>query len=204
MKAEIIGLVFCGGKSSRMGQDKMWLDYHGKPQVYHVYEQLAYVCKKAFISCNQQQFKTILKNYDCIIDDESFGNIGPMKGLLTAFKTFPQSSFLVIGCDYPFFGKEEIYSLHNYLNKYKKSTAYYQAKERIYEPLLAGYHNSIYSQLNEKLRERSYSLRQFLEETNAEKLEPANPDILKSIDTKKDYIAAVAALKQYAVKPTQK
>lgn len=194
MKEEIIGLVFCGGKSSRMGQDKMWLNYYGKPQAYYIYEQMQNVCKKVYISCNKSQHSKISTNYNCIVDDDLFGDIGPMKALLTAFKNFPKASFLVVGCDYPFLTKQDINLLYNEFITDQKTVSFYQSDESIFEPLLAGYQNDIFSKLNSQFQLKNYSLSKLLALIDAKKLIPPNPDILKSIDTNEAYLLALKQL----------
>jgi nucleoside-triphosphatase THEP1 len=51
----ITGLVLCGGQSVRMGSDKAFLEYHGKPQCYHLYDELQTIYNNVFISCNESQ-----------------------------------------------------------------------------------------------------------------------------------------------------
>lgn len=192
----IIGLVFCGGASSRMGEDKMWLEYHGKPQVYHLYEQLDDICDDVFISCNQQQFDKIYNNYKCIIDNDTYGDIGPMKGLLTAIEMFPNTSFLIIGCDYPFLKFEDIELLYKSLLLSKKTVAYHNNTDNIIEPLLCGYHYFILHKLNNEYRSNNHSLCHFLTLNNVTKLLPSTTEILKSIDTHIDYLIAKEQLKK--------
>src|SRR4051812_45814849 len=73
-----IGLVACGGSSSRMGTDKSMLIYNTKPQRYHVYEMLQPFCEKVFISCKKEQSATVADGYDILTDDPVYNNIGPM------------------------------------------------------------------------------------------------------------------------------
>ena len=94
----IYGLVICGGKSSRMGMDKSMLNYHGKPQCYHMYEMLSLVCEKVFISCNEEQANKIIDGYQALIDLPCYSNTGPIAGLLTAFPPGRRLRFSIEVC----------------------------------------------------------------------------------------------------------
>ncbi|RYE15297.1 MAG: molybdenum cofactor guanylyltransferase, partial [Sphingobacteriales bacterium] len=106
--SSLYGLVVCGGKSTRMGTDKSILNYHGQPQRYHLYNMLNTLCERSFISCNGEQATTIPDKYAVIVDDDKYGDIGPMKALLTAIDKHPNKSFLVVGCDYPYQNENEL------------------------------------------------------------------------------------------------
>src|ERR1051325_6308775 len=111
MLNQLFGLVVCGGKSNRMGEDKSLLNYYGIPQRYYLYEMLQPFCKKVFISCNRNQLKSISEKYNLIADDPLYENTGPMAALLTAFEKYGDASFLFIGCDYPLLKKEDLEKL---------------------------------------------------------------------------------------------
>src|SRR5688500_16599101 len=104
----VYGLVVCGGKSTRMGTDKSMLNYYGEPQRYHLYNMLSKLCERVFISCNAEQAANIPDKYSVIIDDNQYGDIGPMVALLTALDKYPNVSFLAVGCDYPHLRIEEL------------------------------------------------------------------------------------------------
>ena len=102
------GLVVCGGKSSRKGVDKSMLQYYNKPQRYHLYDMLGPFCEKVFISCNEDQWKNIDKDYSFLADDSLYINTGPIAALLSAFNRFPDKNILLTGCNYPFLTMEDL------------------------------------------------------------------------------------------------
>ena len=99
-QAPLYGLVLAGGKSSRMGQDKGALQYHGQSQGQYLYKLLAKYCTKTFVSCrNDQESSSHLRElpqiHDRVID------MGPAGGILSAMLTYPEARWLVMACDLP-------------------------------------------------------------------------------------------------------
>jgi molybdenum cofactor guanylyltransferase len=190
----IYGLVVCGGRSSRMGTDKSLLDYHGKPQRYYLYDLLTKITGKVFISCNKSQSEEIPAGYNFIVDAEKYRDTGPMAALLSAFEQYPDASFLVVGCDYPFITKNDLIKLLKDNDSEWIASAYYNEKENFYEPLLGFYKNSCTSILKEYFDNGNYSINNFLKNIQAPKIMPSTPEIIKSADTFEDYQSAKARI----------
>jgi molybdopterin-guanine dinucleotide biosynthesis protein A len=182
----IKGLVLCGGQSVRMGRDKAFIEYHGKPQCYHVYELLQTVCDDVFISCNSTQKEKIDKQYQSIEDNATFANAGPMTGLLSAFHQHPAASFLVLGCDYPNFTQQDMMALYNAKTGEHDVVCYFNSESNFEEPLLAVYEKSCVPLLLKYYQKGNTSLRHFLKTVNTKYLLPANIASIKSIDTPED------------------
>lgn len=183
----VYGLVVCGGKSTRMGQDKSMLVYHGQPQRYHLYEMLGELCDRVFISCNKEQFSTIPDNFATIVDEPEYENIGPMASLLSAFKNYPEASFLLVGCDYPLISKNHLQQLLEVLNEVIFAASYFNKSTSYYEPLLAHYQNNIKSKLEFYFKQNNYSLQSLLLEVNANTIIPEDPLVITSVDTPYEY-----------------
>jgi molybdopterin-guanine dinucleotide biosynthesis protein A len=185
---DLYGIAVCGGNSSRMGADKSMLQYHNKPQRYHVYDMLLPFCEKVFISCNETQSAGIEAGYNIIPDDPAFSNMGPMAALLTAFNKFPEKNILFIGCDYPFLTADE---LQKFLDNCGNGlSAFYNQEIDMYEPLLAFYPASSASALNKMYEAKQFSLQHFLKEQQAVKYFPTNKNAMQSVDTHEEFIKA--------------
>ena len=100
IKPKIFGLILAGGYSRRMGQDKALLDFHGKAQVEHIYGLLQKYCASVFLSKRSDQ--DTYKNLAYIDDSSEFSHHGPLGGILSAMKKYPQADWLVMACDLPF------------------------------------------------------------------------------------------------------
>ncbi len=177
------GLVVCGGKSTRMGSDKGLLAYHQIPQRYHVYDMLKKICPEVFISCREAQKETIDKEHKTLVDADAYLNIGPMAALLTAFKHYPKSNFLAIGCDYPSITIEELSRFLLFTEDASGAAAFYNEEYQLYEPMLAWYSHAVYLALLSQFERQEYSLQHFLKVISAERYLPLDINSMKSVDT---------------------
>lgn len=183
----LYGLVVCGGQSSRMGKDKSLFDYHGQPQRYYLYEMVETLCEKVFISCNKEQAASIPKEFNILVDDAEFENIGPMAALLTAFKHYPDADFLVIGCDYPFINRHHLKKLVTADLSTIPAIAYYNKVTEKFVPLVAMYNHGIRPMLEANFAKGQYSLNSLLREINAYTINAKSTEIIKSVNTNKEY-----------------
>ncbi|RZJ29449.1 MAG: molybdenum cofactor guanylyltransferase, partial [Chryseobacterium sp.] len=81
------GLVLAGGKSARMGKPKDQINWHGKEQRYYLADLLAPLCDQLYLSCRPDQSLDLDPHY--LFLNDSFSNIGPSAGVLSAFKINP-------------------------------------------------------------------------------------------------------------------
>ncbi|HWV28425.1 MAG TPA: molybdenum cofactor guanylyltransferase [Dyadobacter sp.] len=189
----LYGLVICGGESTRMGTDKSLLVYYQKPQHEHVADLLAPLCERVILCCNAEQFKTFRTAYPKLADLPKYGGAGPMRGLLTAFETFPGNDFLVAGCDYPYLTTDELANFLHNTDKDLPAAAFYNANG-FYEPLLGWYSRSAGNALREAFENGSRSLQRFLIAENAGKHQPLSGKTMLSVDTTVDFQAVKQAL----------
>lgn len=179
-KQNLYGLVLCGGRSSRMGEDKSFLIYHDKPQYHHVYAILQQFCVKTFISCNAEQSKAIDKKFKTLEDGKAYANRGPATGVLTAFSKYPENDFLVIACDYPLLTDSEIKHFLESIPAQSTAAAFYNEKQQCHEPVVAWYSANAGSLI---IKAPELSLKQHLENVNAYKHTALDPASLTSADT---------------------
>jgi len=183
----LIGIVACGGQSSRMQTDKGLLQYHMLPQRYHVYHLLKQVCEDVYLSINKAQEISIDSGYKYLIDDAEYENTGPISALLTAKKQISHSSFLLIGCDYPMLDISDIEKLISNRNKNYAAVAFVNTSTNFAEPLLAIYEFECLIKMEIYFKTNQFSLRHFLEDINTLFVEPKNFNHIKSIDTIEEY-----------------
>ena len=131
---KINGLVLTGGKSTRMGRNKSKMDWHGKEQQYFVADLLSKFCEEVFISCTENQLPEIDKEYKTVPD--SFLGLGPMSGILTAFRFNPNMAWLVLACDLPLLDEEIIEELIANRKSKFMATAFESELDGFPEPLI--------------------------------------------------------------------
>lgn len=96
----LIGLVLCGGKSSRMGADKGMLVKGGGTWAEHMGGKLELLGLKTYVSINPLQFEKYGQFFSstAMIPD-AVDVKGPLGGLLSAHQRFPKKDILVVPCD---------------------------------------------------------------------------------------------------------
>jgi molybdenum cofactor guanylyltransferase len=181
------GVILCGGISSRMGREKCFIPYHGIEQWRYIYNIMQQSCEKIIISCNASQAGKF-NNAEIIIDDLQYKDCGPAAGVLSVFDNFPSSTYLVIGCDYPYFTNDnlELMLTYNF-----STSAVYNIEASLYEPLLAIYKKDAIIELKQQFIKGNYSLQYLLKQINACKIFlPA--EAYRSIDNASDYEIALS------------
>jgi molybdopterin-guanine dinucleotide biosynthesis protein A len=193
MFSELTGVVACGGFSSRMGTDKSFLNYHGKPQCYFLYDLLKCFCKNVLLSCTDTQYSSFDKAYQIISDKNEFKDHGPISGLLSAFSDNPGSSIFLIGCDYPFLNTEELQLLISQRNDGSSAVSFLNEKN-FFEPLITIYENKSYIPLLKQFQKNIFSLQEFLRNSKVVAVKPENFQSIKSIDTQEEYQNAILSI----------
>ena len=160
--APLSGLVLCGGKSVRMGYDKALISYHNKPQYEYMAGLMEHLGIPAFISCNLQQKQVLNEDYQLVIDNATFGNAGPLTGVLTAFESIKETALLVTGCDYPYFKYSDMLTLTEAREPGVDVVCYKNQDTGFEEPLLAIYEQQCAPLLLQYYKEGHTSLRHFL------------------------------------------
>ena len=89
-----------------------------------------------------------------------------MGGLLSAFEKYPDVSFLVVGCDYPFVQIADLQKLVDASRNANLAITYYNEKEQIREPLLGVYKPDCHELLLKQFEQQNYSLNHFLKTTS--------------------------------------
>ncbi len=131
----LYGLVLAGGKSTRMGQDKHLLEYHGQPQAQLLYALLQSYCEKTFMSLRADQHDDSHRNYQTILDQDNYR--GPFNGLLSAHASYPEAAWLVLACDLPLINTDTISTLIKARDPLALGTAMATRKSNLPEPLVA-------------------------------------------------------------------
>ncbi|MCP4456781.1 MAG: molybdenum cofactor guanylyltransferase, partial [Cytophagales bacterium] len=130
---DLNGLILTGGKSSRMGEDKSLIEYHSKPQSQYLYELVKEFLPNTYLSVRGgQQF-----NYQCDVIEDQLSTKGPINGILSAMKLYPDKAWLVLACDLPLMTRETIKYLIEERDQSKLATAYATDKTGLPEPLVA-------------------------------------------------------------------
>ena len=184
-KPKIFGLILAGGYSRRMGRDKALLDINGKPQVEFVFDLLQQFASQVFLSKRADQ-KTY-KNIASINDATEFSDHGPLSGILSAMKEYPDTSWLIIACDLPYIKEETIQLLLKQRDPQKTATAFISTHDGLPEPLCAIWEGHAYASVLKFFEEGHYCPRKILIKSNTNLIAQTNPHWLDNINTPQEY-----------------
>lgn len=188
----IKGLVLTGGKSLRMKKDKSALKYHGKSQRLYVFEMLKLLCRDTFVSCNPDQSGGLAEEYPLIVD--TYIDLGPMSGILSAFQSNPDSAWLTVACDLPYLSKATLEFLIKHRNPSKDATAFYDPKGEFPEPLITVWEPRSYLNLLRFLSQGYTCPRKALINSNTELLHAPDVRELRNVNYPEEYEAAMREL----------
>ncbi|MHB8567356.1 MAG: molybdenum cofactor guanylyltransferase [Nitrososphaerales archaeon] len=97
--------MLAGGRSRRMGSDKAFLEYKGKPFIWHIVKQMSHLSNEVYVVIgdkSEDEFKSLLGDFPKIkILNDSRKLSSPLGGLLTAFETVKSKHVIAVGCDMP-------------------------------------------------------------------------------------------------------
>jgi len=97
---KLLGVVLCGGESRRMGRDKGLLQTDGQPWVLRMGDKLLQHRLSVVYSINKKQISTYsawLAEAPIVIDLDK--GAGPLKGLLSVHRRYPDNDLLTVACD---------------------------------------------------------------------------------------------------------
>jgi molybdenum cofactor guanylyltransferase len=95
--ADITGFILAGGRSTRMGDDKAFLDWHGRPLLDHALALARSVAAKVHVVGSRVKFG----DYGEVVED-TYADRGPLAGIHAALAASTTELNLVMAVDMPF------------------------------------------------------------------------------------------------------
>jgi len=188
------GLILAGGKSQRMGNPKDKINWHGKEQRYFAADLLAPFCEEVFISCRQDQLENFDTDYKALTD--TFLNMGPFGGILSALRSQRDKAWLVVACDLPLLDKKSLEFLIKNRNTEKVATTYESPFDGLPEPLITIWEPKSYPLLLNFLGSGNTCPRKVLINSDTLILKPGNPEALMNVNTPEDMAKAKEILRK--------
>lgn len=180
------GLILLGGHSSRMGTPKHLLKWGGNALWEKMQGLLQPYCHHVYFSIRPNQPLPAGLPTEYVIEDE-FLNIGPMGGILTAIKRYPQESFCVLACDMPLLSHITLLQLFQNRNFYQAATVFRNPINQYIEPLCAIYEPKFYTYALKALMAQIHCPRHTLKYTSKQELNPISPRELSNTNTPEDW-----------------
>ena len=167
-----------------MGRNKALIKWHDREQQYYVADMLKNVCEDVFISCRKDQEKNVSSTYKFLPD--SFLDVGPLGGILSAFQLELRKAWLVVACDLPLLDEETLRFIIANRDATKIATAYRNPFDGLPEPLITIWEPESYSVLLASMENKVTSPRAVLINNEITILDAPYPEALLNANTPKD------------------
>ena len=174
------GLILTGGQSKRMGQDKALMRSGSRTQLEQSYDLLQAQLSSVYVSIKASQVNDPVRSqYRLIMDAQNCS--GPMAGILSAHKTYPDCAWLVIACDMPFLNSETLMQLIKARDNAYDATVFSNPDDSLPEPLCAIYEPNVLVRVaSDPTRLPSNSARDLLRQSRIKMIEAKNPYALEN------------------------
>lgn len=170
-----------------MGTDKAFLRYSGEPQARLLAAVLSAVVDDVFISVsNEQPGNPDLAGLSLLVDDDK--SIGPLGGILRAFRHDPRAAWLVAAVDMPGITRETLKRLVRARDPDAPATAYKSPVTGEPEPVCAIYEPAILPLLEEGRAAGRFSLKLLLT-LPVKLIDPASLRELRNVNDPAEYQA---------------
>lgn len=182
-KNNITGIILAGGKSSRMGSDKGFLKFDGKPFTQYAIDALKpFVNSILIVSDNPDYDVFNLKRIPDFIK-----NAGPLAGLYSGLNASKTQYNIVLSCDIPLINHNIIKILLNHINT-KTDVVQLQSKNKKM-PLIAAYKTSCKQKCLELLNQNERRLQIAVEQLKSKTvvLDKTLDNFTKNINTPSEF-----------------
>lgn len=191
-------LVIAGGKSSRMGRDKRWLDLGGRSMLERCLRRIPTVFSERFLmmEANSSDIMQLAENCGfCIVTDEVQGR-GPVEGLRLGLKHMSADWGLALSADMPFFSFSAIEPLFIRLSEIiskgeRRIKCILPTLDGRRQPLAGLYHKGLLTEIAQKIKRGERKLGAMAEAFETELVEihryTEQKEYFFNVNTKYDY-----------------
>jgi len=184
--AKLVGAVLCGGQSKRMGTDKGLILSNEKPWALILFGKLKKINLQSLISINISQkdaYLSYFKETDLVIDHVAIP--GPLNGLMSIHDKYPNSDLLLLACDMVNMQQGTLETLISAYTNNPGFEFYAYHNQQFWEPLCAIYTAKGLKEIKgQLLKDKDHSFQHILNNGNSFRLEVANPESFKNINSR--------------------
>ena len=182
-------VILCGGRSSRMGEDKALLPFSNYNTLAHYqFDRLKSHFKNIYLSSKTNKFD-FLKSDENIIFDNIEDESSPLIALKSIFETIKSDKVFVMTVDTPFIKIETIEKLIN--ESLNSSTIAITSREH---NLCGVYEKSCLNVINEMLKENNHKIGFLLKKIELKKIEFFDENEFLNLNKKEDYQKALSLI----------
>ncbi|NEN24588.1 NTP transferase domain-containing protein [Cryomorpha ignava] len=182
-----VGIVLCGGNSSRMQTDKALLNYHSMPQWQYVYNMLLPFCENVYLSLNANQVAeySLPKTVGFIEDLPRYFDHGPITGVMSVLDSVDDRPLFILACDYPLLRMEHLLTL--FKNRKSDNDLVCYRNDSFPEPLISIFEKVALKELTSYFSEGKDSLAKFIQQIKTTYIDVSNPDFLQNVNSPEEF-----------------
>ncbi len=181
-------IIFAGGKSRRMGEDKALLPFGDAPSLtQYQLDKFKTHFKEVYISCKSRDKFNFDANF--IEDNPHYKDNAPLIGLISVFEQLQCNEIFVLSVDTPFFENSHFEKM---LQK-RDTTAWATVAKSSNgaEPLCALYKKEVLPVMIEKAAQKAYKLSSLLEEFSIQYIDFSDNEIFTNLNYPAEYQKAL-------------
>jgi len=185
-------VIFAGGKSSRMGEDKALLPFGDYPTLTeYQYARLSKIFTHVYISAKEKEKFNFSANF--ILDARKGQALyAPTEGFIAAFEQLKSERIFVISVDAPFINKTEIKKILSQDQKVYDATI--AKTQQGAEPLCGVYHNSLLKSFKNMRTKNSHKLGLLLQNSHTHYVSFENNKAFLNLNKPHEYEEALLLL----------
>lgn len=145
---ELNCVILCGGKSSRMGQDKSKLMLKNQTLIQFQVDKFSKIFKSVYVSAKEDKFEN---HFNLIKDSLEFKIYSPMLALYSILSNFKNEFVFILSVDSPKVSKNELLKMLPFLEQNYKIIL---VKTPLYKHPLCGFYHSSLAQTCKKFLEK--------------------------------------------------
>jgi len=184
-----IAVIFAGGKSSRMKQDKALMPFGGYGTLAeYQYRRLSSYFSEVYLSAKNNKFEFNFKLVEDCYNDSS-----PLVALVSIFETLDTiDEIFVLSVDAPFVSMEVIEKI--YVEAEPESSAIVVESTHGLEPLCGIYRRSMLTKAKEFLKADNHRLQALLKEVNVQRVRVEDKALFMNLNYPHEYEEAIRLL----------
>lgn len=181
-------IIFAGGKSSRMGEDKSQLAFSGYASLSEFqYRRLDTLFETVYISAKTDKF-----DFECSVIEDNYEVHSPLAGLVSIFENIDAEEIFVLSVDAPFVDRSVIDRL--FKEDRDELDAIIAQSPNGLEPLCAIYKNTILPKAKEMLEHGDHRLTLLIDSVKSKKVKFDSSEPFLNLNHPEEYKEALRRL----------
>lgn len=172
------GVILAGGKNSRMGRNKAFLELNEKPFIEIAIEVFKNFDEVIVISNNEELYS----KYNVKVYNDIVKNIGPIGGIYTALE-YAKYDIVTVACDMPYLNSEIVERIANEMDD-KSVIAVTNGK---LQPLCSGYKKGIINKVSLCIEGNDLKLRSLIDKIDKSYIYFDDEDLFFNVNTVNEY-----------------